>query len=87
MSTDGGSTRGAASVLAARLRGFWVSARSRQAGRPADQPGDDAASGQEYDPRQDAGRTAGIRRTGRTDGAREPDSPVPSLLRNAAAWS
>jgi len=93
MSSDGGPVRGAARVLAARLRAFRGSAGSRQAGLPDDghpaPPGKAAWEGNR--PRPGPARTADARRAGRADGAsrlvREPDTPVPSLLRNAAAWS
>jgi predicted PurR-regulated permease PerM len=93
MSSDRGSVRGAARVLAAGLRALRGSAGSRQADRqdgsylasPA------AAAGQHDRPQPGSGHSAGVRRAGRADGAnrsvREPDASVPSLLRNAAAWS
>jgi predicted PurR-regulated permease PerM len=87
MSMDGGPVRGTASVLAARLRGLWGSARSRQAGLPAGRPDEYGPAELEDQPGQDVDRAAGFRRPARSDGAREPASPVPSLLRNAAAWS
>src|SRR5579859_2207040 len=84
MSADGGSVRGAARVLAARLRAFWGSAGPPAAGR---------RSGRGLAPR-DAGRgeawaeERGTSDTAGGSGGSSPRAdPVPSLLRNAASWS
>ncbi len=112
MSADGGSVRGAARALAARLRAAW--AGSHQAGQqnggyPADGdesgragrlgwPGRPGRRSDQPDQADLAG-TQAPDRTGR--GAAQPDTAappragrrgpadpvVPSLLRNAAAWS
>jgi len=91
MSTDGGSARGAASVLAARLRGLWGPARSRQASRPNDggsAAGRGAAWTEEPEP-GDEGRQhlEAPRTTGGSGGSSPRADTVPGLLRNVAAWS
>jgi predicted PurR-regulated permease PerM len=84
MSTDGGSARESARLLAARLRGLWSSARAQPSGQRDGHPGGNAAERDEDLPPGDQARS---RRPGRSAGTAEPSSPVPSLLRNAAAWS
>src|SRR5215472_13728536 len=84
MSMDGGSGRGSARSLAARLRGLWNSARTQPSGEPGRDPRGNAAAGDED---QSSGGQARTRWPGRSAGSAEQASPVPSLLRNAAAWS
>src|SRR5215471_10318214 len=83
MSTDGGSARGSARLLAARLRGLWSSARTQPSGQRDGDPGGNAVERDEDLPPGDQARS---RRLGRSAGMAEPSSPVPSLLSNAAAW-
>ncbi len=94
MSTGGEAVRGAARVLAARLRAVWASAGPHHAaqqdgGYPPDPPGPpgqaDTLAAARPGRRADQPDAAAAPRPGRRGG--RADTVVPNLLRNAADWS